>query len=435
MERSRLKWIAMILVGVATAAFLAYALLAPKTLRIAVGPMGSTDLRLTVAFVQALQRDRANIRLKLVLTEGSSESAQALADRKAELAVVRSDIAMPEQSATVAVLRREAAFFVTRPGLDMESITALRGHIVGIATSRAPNEGVLKQIFANYGLSDEDVTLVRGTEAEIVQAAQDGKLDAVFIVAPLSDRIARRALTAFPRVEGKSAGLLPVKEAEAITELLPVYDTTEIARGALGVDPPLPDEETTTLGVTHRLVARRTLDESLVSELTRLLFSLRLAIAAETPAAHQIEMPSVEDRGAKLPTHPGTIAYVEGETKTFFDRYGDWFYLGVMGISLLGSVAAALFSRVRPGRPPVDIDADLVQFAALIERISAAASHEELAGPRAEAAAMQQKLVRATITDKPDADRIAAIRFLFRECRETLADKRAELGPGPAKTA
>ena len=38
--------------------------LVAKTLRIAVGPMGSTDLRVTVAFLQALQRERSPIRLK-----------------------------------------------------------------------------------------------------------------------------------------------------------------------------------------------------------------------------------------------------------------------------------------------------------------------------------------------------------------------------------
>ena len=30
------------------------------------------------------------------------------------------------------------------------------------------------------------------------------------------------------------------------------------------------------------------------------------------------------------PVHPGTIAYSEGETKTFFERYGDWMYIGIM---------------------------------------------------------------------------------------------------------
>ena len=39
--------------------------------------------------------------------------------------------------------------------------------------------------------------------------------------------------------------------------------------------------------VTHRLVARRKLDETMISELTRLLFALRLTIATEAPAAHR----------------------------------------------------------------------------------------------------------------------------------------------------
>mgnify|MGYP003344486219 CR=1 FL=1 len=46
--------------------------------------------------------------------------------------------------------------------------------------------------------------------------------------------------------------------------------------------------------------------------------------ALETPAT---------DKDAPLPVHAGAAAFIDGEQKTFFERYGDWFYLGVMGLS------------------------------------------------------------------------------------------------------
>lgn len=349
MKHSKLKLIAGILVMIAIVAFIAHAVFAPKFLRIAVGSATSPDTRIIVAFLQVLQRERANLRLKLVLTESPAASAKAIEDKSADLAVIRADIAVPEQSATVAIMRREAVYFITKPGSRIRKISDLRGKTIGIVTPRPANELVLDRVMTTYGVNMSEVTLHKGSQPEIVQAVQEARIDAVFVVAPTSDRMTRMAFQGFPKSGDETAGFLAVTEAEAIAEQFPVFDTFDIVRGALGVDPPQPEEETTTLAVTHRLVARRNLDESVVSELTRLLFSLRLAIAAEAPAANRIEIPSTESRGAKLPIHPGTIAYVEGETKTFFDRYGDWLWFGVMALSLAGSAIAALLSGLGNG--------------------------------------------------------------------------------------
>ena len=427
MLRTKLSVIALALVGIAAMAFVAYEILAPRTLRIAVGPLGSSDLRVAVAFLQALQRERAGIRLKLVLTDGTTGSAKAFNDKRADLAIVRSDIAMPEQSATVAIFRREAAYFVARPGAEIERIGELRGKRIGFNSQRPATEGVLSRILASYGLSGDDVTLKPGTPQEILQAAHDGEIDAIFVIAPITDRMSRRALHAFPKQDDKEPGILPVTEADAIVEQYPVFDTLEIVRGAFTADPPRPDQAVTTLAVTHRLVARRTLDESLVSELTRLLFSLRLVIAAEAPSAHQLELPSAEDRGAKLPIHAGTIAYVEGETKTFFERYGDWFYLGVMGFSLLGSAAAAPYSRMNSSRAPLSLDDDMELLAGLIEEIREAENPEQLAALRERVSGVHRDTIKAVAITQPDSDKVATLRFLLQELRELLEHREREL--------
>lgn len=426
--RERLKIIAAALVALAVSALLAYLFFAPRTLTIAVGPIGSPDLRVSVAFLQALQRERASIRLKLVLTDGAAGSARALESKKADLAVVRSDIAMPERAATVAIFRRDSVYFITKPGSEIEKISDLRGKHVGAIAPRPANDVVLERVLSHYGVAASELDVMRGTLPEVVQGVHDGKLDAVFIVAPGSDRMARGAFQGFPKVADKEPGILAVTEAEAIVEQFPVFDTVNIVRGAFGGDPPRPAEEITTLGVVHRLVARRNLDESTVSELTRLLFSLRLGIAAEAPAANDLELPSTEDRGAKLPTHPGTIAYVEGETKTFFDRYGDWFYLGVMGFSLVGSVVAALWSRLSNGsRPPIDIDKDLRDLVALIEATRRASGPLEFEEICRQADSVHSDLVQAMVLNPPDADRIATIRFLLDEFKQMRHEKQAAM--------
>ena len=72
----------------------------PRTLRLAVGPLGSDDARMAAAFVQGLSREKKPIRLRLVLTEGSAESARKIDAGEVDLAIVRPDIALPAKADT-----------------------------------------------------------------------------------------------------------------------------------------------------------------------------------------------------------------------------------------------------------------------------------------------------------------------------------------------
>jgi TRAP-type uncharacterized transport system substrate-binding protein len=432
--RHRLKIIALALVGLAAMAGIAYWLIAPRTLRIAVGPVGSPDTRVVVAFLQALQRDRADIRLRLVLTDGPADSARSFSAGKADLAVVRADAGLPPDGATVAIIRRDAVYLVTRPGAGIEKFGDLRGKAVGMIASRPANDAILTRIMTHYGLDLHETDILRGTAVELQQWAREGRLDAVLVVSPLADRFGRSIFQSLSAPDGQGAGFLAIGEADALAEDNPGLDTEEIVRGAFGGEPPRPAESLSTLAVTHRLIARRKLDDAVVSELTRLLSALRLAIVAEAPSANQIELPSTEDRAAKLPIHPGTIAYAEGETRTFFERYGDWFYLGIMGFSILGSVAAAFWSQLSASRPPINLKREIGDLAALVEAARDAANPGDLDAIEREAERLRADFVAAMATNEPDADRIAAIRFLLDEINGTLARRRALHPPnaGPA---
>ncbi|WP_204281151.1 hypothetical protein, partial [Proteus mirabilis] len=83
----------------------------PATLRIAVGPGNSEDFRVVQSIArvfdpQAAGRDRSAIRLRVVPTEGSVQSAVSLEAGQADLAVVRGDQKLPKDSQAVATLRK-----------------------------------------------------------------------------------------------------------------------------------------------------------------------------------------------------------------------------------------------------------------------------------------------------------------------------------------
>jgi hypothetical protein len=95
--------------------------------------------------------------------------------------------------------------------------------------------------------------------------------------------------------------------------------------------------------VQYFIVARKLVSDQVAADFTKNLFASRQAVAAEIPAAAKIEKPDT-DKDASVPVHPGTAAYLDGELKTFFDRYNDWIYLGLMVVSFLGSGFAGLLS-------------------------------------------------------------------------------------------
>src|SRR5437868_11452554 len=67
-----------------------YFAMRPVILRIAVGPANSDDIRVVQALAQAFNnQSHSQIRLRPMPTDGAAASAQALADGKADLAIIR----------------------------------------------------------------------------------------------------------------------------------------------------------------------------------------------------------------------------------------------------------------------------------------------------------------------------------------------------------
>ena len=86
-------------------------------------------------------------------------------------------------------------------------------------------------------------------------------------------------------------------------------------------------------------MARRGLSESTVAAFTRQLFAIRQSLKNEFPLAAKIETPDT-DKDAAIPVHPGAAAFVDGEEKTFLDRYSDFIWWGLMALSAMGSAGA-----------------------------------------------------------------------------------------------
>lgn len=321
----------------------------PEVLEVAV-PRVAEDVRLMNAAEVLFAHQQKQIRLHMVPVADSAAGATLLDSGRADLAVMRGDVAMTTSAQTLAILHRNAILLLAPGGSKLHRIADLRGKRIGVVHEVAtmePNTRLLETILAQYDLPLEAVTLVSLSPSEVGEAIKANKVDVVFTAAATQNGLANGIIAAVASASKKPLVFIPIDEAKAISKRFPALDAMEIVQGAFGGDPPRPAAAFDSLSVDVLLMARTALRDSIAAEVTRLFFSHRGAIAKAAPLANSIEAPST-DKDAAIPVHQGAADYFDGAERSFFEKYSDFFYIGAMLLSLVGSGAAALANRFNP---------------------------------------------------------------------------------------
>jgi TRAP transporter TAXI family solute receptor len=343
------------IIGTLAAAY--YFAMRPEILRIAVGPANSDDVKLVHALSQGFTQSHGHIRLRPVQTDGAAASAQALAAGKVDLAIIRGDLDVPKNAQAVATLRKNVAVLwvpaVTRgkgkkAGPKITKIAQLARRRVGVVGRTPANVNLLKVILQQYGIDPAKVEIVQYPAAEIADAIKSQKADAYLAAGPVNSKITTDAIAASTH-DGGTPTFLAIDTAEAIAQNHPDYEAADIPAGAFGGSPDRPDDAVKTISFSHHIVARKDLSDSTIAAFTRQLFAIRQSVMAEFPLAAKIETPDT-DKDAAIPVHPGAAAFVDGEEKTFLDRYSDYIWWGLMGLSATGSAGAWFAGFLKKGQ-------------------------------------------------------------------------------------
>ena len=324
-----------------------YFAMRPVTLRIAVGPANSDDIRVVQTLAQALNNQASSqVRLRPLQTDGASASAQALAEGKADLAIIRGDLEVPKNAQAVATLRKNVVVLWVPPaakgkgkkaGPKITKIAQLAGRRIGVVGRTPANVNLLKVILQQYGVDPAKVEIIQFPANEAGEAIRSQKADAYLAAGPVNSKITTDAITASTR-DGGTPTFLAIDAAEAIAQNHPAYEASQIPAGSLG-SADRPEEEVKTISFSNHIVARRGISETTIAAFTRQLFAVRQSLKNEFPLAAKIETPDT-DKDATIPVHPGAAAFVDGEEKTFLDRYSDFIWWGLMGLSAMGSAGA-----------------------------------------------------------------------------------------------
>ncbi|MFL4971972.1 MAG: TAXI family TRAP transporter solute-binding subunit [Xanthobacteraceae bacterium] len=436
------------LVGLTAAAL--YFASQPTILKVAVGPPNSEDLRVIQTIAQHFARERTAIRLRPIIKDGAAQSAAALDSGEADLAVVRRDVAMPQAGQAVAILRKNLVMFVApapaaaagkakrgkkaaakeEETKKIEKIEDLAGRRLAVVGRSPANISLLKVILTQYGIPPEKVEVVQIDTADVGTKIRESRTDAIMLVGPVGSRITAEAVAAAMR-DKEAPTFIPVDAAEAIAQRVAVYESTEIAAGAFGGAPQKPPEAVETIGFSHYIVARRSLDESTAGEFTRLLLGARQSLSAELPAIGKIEPPDTE-KGAAVAVHPGAAAFIDGEQKSFFERYNDWIYYGLMLLSFVGSAMAWLmnYSKVDDHAKKLTL---LDRLLEVMQEARQASSLDTLEQLQTEADAILQATIRQVENQNLDQTVLQAFSLTLEQTRGAIAERRALLMAAPAQ--
>ncbi len=401
----------------------------PTFLRVAVA-RGGEQQRLLVALNQEFVRTHADLRLRLVPTADERAAAKSMEDGKVDLAVVRSDVAMPTDASTVLILAHEYAVIVAPAGVKFANVPDLKGKRVAIIASGHSgdeNEKLLDTIESQYSLPPDAIKKKLVDQSDLPKLLREGAFDAVLAFGAFdSPRLAEVVETVSQAATPPASPVfIPILEAGAIAKKFPGLESAEILRGAFGGSPSRPAEKMETLGATIRLVARNNLANATVGDVTRLILANRAAAAITAPSANHIEAPETE-KGGVLPTHPGAAAFLDGEEETFLDRYSDFIYIGAMVGSVLISALATLASRLTV-QGYARFDKLIEQTLTILKDGREAKDSQALDKAELEIDEILTQSLAAKDMPKLDAHQLAALSLAVQQARVAIAERRAEL--------
>jgi len=397
-------------------------------IRIAAGPAGSANAKFVEVLSGVVAQSHvrfSRLEVRLVPTVNANASSRALIDRKADLAVVPTDVGQSPDWPVVAILRQNVMALIvpaplaaaaapasasapapaaapakkpTKPAktakpekptktaetksaatktaktktaktktaakdtdADDDSdddsakdkdkdanqlkVTQLAGKRIGIVTGNEASTDLLKVVLNHYGVSLDKLQVSQIDPQNLADAVHNGAVDVIFVAGAATGKAIGNAVAAATQ-NGVAPTFVELDQADGIAKRNPAFDKAEIDAGTFGGSPPTPDDKLTTLSFAEYLVARKGFSRASVTELAKLIYTSRLTIAAAMGGDVKIEAPST-DKDADALVHPGALDYLNDEQKSFFDKYGDDIFYGLLIFPIFGSAIAGLAGLLR----------------------------------------------------------------------------------------
>jgi len=375
-------------------------------MRIATGPNGAKIVRV---LANTLAKSHDRLQLQVVATDSASAGEEALRNGSADLAIVPSTIGKSPDWPVVAILRQNVVALIvpapapvptpapaaaaaptpakkgaspkatkaakpTQPApatktaktakdKDSDSdddddsdddstkasnklkVPQLAGKRIGIVTGNEATAELLDVVLNHYGVPHDKVQVSQIDPANLADAVHKNTIDVIFVAGSAIGGAIGDAVRAATQ-NGVAPTFIKIDQADGIAKRNIAFDSIDIDAGTFGGIPPTPDGKLKTLSFPEYLVARKSFNHAAIADLAKVIYTSRLAIAAQLNGDVKIEAPST-DKDADALVHQGALDYLNDDQKTFFDRYGDDIFYGMLIFPVFGSAIAGLASYLR----------------------------------------------------------------------------------------
>lgn len=411
--------------GVAMALAAGYVASLPTTLKVQVPVHDEASRKLFDAAAEHFKTKRLPIRLEVSQAPSSAAALAALDKGDTDLAVARAEDLIKTKAQTALILREEGAVIMAPKTGKVKKFGDIIGANLGVVREGPASTGAFQALMAYYALDPGKIKPVLLQPAEVGPALRDKKIDALIVVGnPNSKYVADVVLDASRNTRG-GIKFLDIEAAEAIARRVPELDSIEIKQGLFGGAPPLPTEELKTVGYTIRLAANDKLSDDRVGDLIRQMINARQNLGAVAPGAGQIKTPDKDDETTFV-IHPGVMNYGDGEIKTFFDRYGDWLYIGLFLASGIGSAFAGAFGWFNTRRRAITM-ARVREIEKLADAASEAKTADELDEIEKQMQTVFAYALDQAIFERLDEANLNTFKFALDEARNRIDRRRTAL--------
>jgi TRAP-type uncharacterized transport system substrate-binding protein len=416
-----------------------YMLEQQTVLRVAVGPRDSADVRIVEILADKFAREHASIKLVPVIQNEPVNAKDISGKPDFDLAIIRSNLVIDARWPVVAIVRQNVAvLMVPAPGTrdpkkvdakkaklaKIEKVPDLAGRRVGIVGESEASPDLLHDILRQYDVPIDKVELLEVAPKDLQNAVHDNRIDAILVAGPVTGKAIADAVAAASN--GKQAPtFIAIDQAEAIAQRLTAYEKFSIVAGSFGGSPAKPAEDMDSLNFPQYIVARRTLDEGQIANFSKLLYTSRQALAHDLPGVVKIEKPSTDKDSAVL-VHPGAETYLGDNQKSFFEKYGDGIFYGLLILPFFGSGLAALAGYLRADDSTRRIRL-LHRLLTITKKARCAETLELVDELQAECDDVVTETIHQAERDKLDDTAMAIFNLAINQSRLAISDRRAAL--------
>jgi len=255
--------------------------------------------------------DKTSTNVTAITSGGSKANIEAMAAGDAQLGFVQSDVGAyaytgtrlfdaPDTSfSTVAALYMEQVQIVTLDP-NIKSVADLKGKSVSIGAAGSGVYFNAVDVLGAYGIdADKDINPTYQSFGDSVEALQDGKIDAAFVVAGAPT-------TAVTSLSATKQVYLVSLDDEHINQLIaesPYYSKNVIGKDVYGTP-----EDVTTVAVMAVVIAKNDVSEDDVYNFISAVYDNKEEITAAHAKGAELDLEFAASYGS-VPYHPGAVKY------------------------------------------------------------------------------------------------------------------------------